>query len=500
MDHPATPIFRRVILPRLVFALLLLSVVWVYAPARTRFFAKDQLFYLAELDGDRSFSAGLRLLDYSAVRQFNKGDELLYRPLLMVGLAAQNAIFKLDFRAWNAANLFAHLLAAWLLFEALWRLRRSPFAHAFALWFALLASNFELVTWNHLGGYMLGYGLLLVAIMALREAILHPDRPRVWWIYGLAIAAAMLIHEIAVIAAVIAVPFAGLLLRRHPGAPRRAAILALLAPLLLFIGLYASHVARCERWLWVDTAGTPAYSIWQLPLHMFYAGQVWITRILAPAATEYLIWPFNRSTWQTPAGAAVQVRILLQFGLWACVGLCIRKSVTRVQLKSAGLFALGLASLLFAYTAMNCWGRPIGVLDVPYYAYFFALFSTLLAYSLLDFTRPSKIGCGIALILLLALCLFNGQNILHASRQVEQIHVPIARYYDAIAKDVRPYMPDPSFTFAIQHSPRHLDPVGNLSHGYPDSGNTRMFSATKLLYGRHYDPLNPRFWVVPGAE
>ena len=38
--------------PRLTFAVLLLLVVWAYFPARTRYFASDQLIYLAELNGD----------------------------------------------------------------------------------------------------------------------------------------------------------------------------------------------------------------------------------------------------------------------------------------------------------------------------------------------------------------------------------------------------------------------------------------------------------------
>lgn len=103
----------------------------------------------------------------------------MYRPLLFAGLAVENAIFKRDFRAWNAANLAVHLFVAYLLFEVLWRLRRTGLACGVALWFALLASNFELVTWNHLGGYMLGYGLLLLALFAAREALAeNAGRPR----------------------------------------------------------------------------------------------------------------------------------------------------------------------------------------------------------------------------------------------------------------------------------------------------------------------------------
>ena len=77
--------------PRLAVALLLvLCGGWAYGPALNRMFAADQLMYFLHLDGETSLSSGLRLLDYTAVREYEKGDELLYRPLLMAWLAAEN--------------------------------------------------------------------------------------------------------------------------------------------------------------------------------------------------------------------------------------------------------------------------------------------------------------------------------------------------------------------------------------------------------------------------
>lgn len=451
--------------PRLAFALLLLLVAWVYLPARTRYFASDQLIYLAELNGDRSWAAGAHLLDYAAERRYNKGDEISYRPLLFAWLAARNALFARDVRAWNAAGLGAHLFAAWLLFETLWRLRRSAFAHAFALWFALLAANLELVTWNHLDGYMLGFGLMLTAFMAAREAARDGSR-LAWALYVPAMFAAMLFHEIAVVAALLAVPFAGFSLRGQTAREKKRALFPLFAPLALYAALYAGHAVRCERLLWTGGTG-PAPSLWHLPLRIALAAGLWITRILFPAAVDFTPRLLDRSLWQTPDGPAAHAALVLQIGLWAGIAWALRRSVSRARLRTERFFVAWIGLLLLAYAALLGLGRDY-ILAVPYYPYFFALFGVVGLYAALDFGRPDRRARIAALVFLLALGALNGLKVRQTSLEIEQIHEPGTRYFDLSERQVRGRLDDPAFTFGIRNAPIDCDVPIHVSIGYPD--------------------------------
>ena len=81
--------------PRLSFVLgLLLLVLPAYAPALNRFFASDQFYYFLEQGYDFRLSSTLRLWDYTAQRQYDKGDELLFRPLTGILLAVETSLFQ----------------------------------------------------------------------------------------------------------------------------------------------------------------------------------------------------------------------------------------------------------------------------------------------------------------------------------------------------------------------------------------------------------------------
>src|SRR5688572_8662097 len=77
----------------------------VYGPALNRVFVADQIWYFLQLEGSTSLGDGLRLYDYSLSRKYAKGDELLFRPLLMAWLAVQNSLFGRDPWGWNASHL-----------------------------------------------------------------------------------------------------------------------------------------------------------------------------------------------------------------------------------------------------------------------------------------------------------------------------------------------------------------------------------------------------------
>src|SRR5262245_31252786 len=133
-----------------------LLVVATYGGAVNRTFAGDQIRYFQELGNDLRLSSTLRLWDYTASRQYTKGDELLFRPLTGILCAVESSLFGYHYRAWNIAQLLLHVAVCLFLFELLVLLVPLRFATALAFLFSVLTANLELVVWNHLAGYLLG--------------------------------------------------------------------------------------------------------------------------------------------------------------------------------------------------------------------------------------------------------------------------------------------------------------------------------------------------------
>ena len=476
---------------RLPFALLLvLGVAWTYYPALDRVFVADQIGYFAELQGKTSLASGFGLLDYVVHRQYARGDQLLYRPLLFTGLAVENAVFRRDFRAWNAANLVVHLLVAYLLFEVLWRLRRTGLACGVAMWFALLAANFELVTWNHLGGYMLGYGLLLLALFAAREADAEHAGRQWLWIYGVAMAGAMLEHEIAVVAGFGVAALALWRRWRKCGRGDRRWLAVALAPVLIYAALYAHHVAQCDRFFWVNPheggAVTAAGRLAALPALLLG----WARHILLPRTGQLAFSALRRSLWM-PATGELTGEVLAALALWAGAGISLWRGFCRQHLKAAWPFGAAMALLILAYAGLNLTGRPAYAMQVPYYDYFPALFGAVGLYALIDFSRVGRVGQTAALAFLLLLAAGNGVLVRRTGERLQEMNRPLARYLEWVERTVRPKLSDPDFSFAVRNVPSALDLTGPLVFGYPDQGMVVTIPLLHFLYGKSYDSATP---------
>ncbi len=477
--------------PRLAVAsLLILCGWWAYGPALNRMFAADQLMYFLHLDGETSLASGLRLLDYTAVREYEKGDELLYRPALMAWLAAENAVFGRDFRRWNLANLVLHLGIAYLLFELLWRLRPTILAGAAAIWFVLLASNFEQVSWNHLGGYMLGFGGLLAALGAARAGATSGEgRDRSWWLCGLALAGAMLLHEIAVVAAFGIGAYVLWMRRRRSGITWMWSNLAWALPLLIYAVLYGFHVARCERWFWADDHGM-AGEAWIVALAAppRLLGE-WVLRILLPGNAALAVWLGDRSHWLAPA------RLWPLGALWAYAGwtgllVCVLPGFSRQRLKAEAPFAGLLLVVLCAYAGINSIGRP-NPGDIPYYAYFPALLGAILLFLPFDFARIGRRRRVWAAGFVLLLALLNGWKTRQISLQVQTDNAVVATHYAWLERQVRPGLARPDYRFSVAGVGADLNPEDPVWRGYPDEEKLESISIYRFLYGKRFDPAAP---------
>ena len=483
--------------------LLLLCGTWTYRPALNRVFAEDQIPYFAELDGETSLGAGLRLADYVVARQYARGDEVLYRPLLFAAMAVENTVLGRDFRAWNALSLALHLLVAYLLFEVLWRMQRTLLACGFALLFALLASNFEQVSWNHLVGYMLGYGLLLAALWAAREMAQDSGGAGAsagWaWAYALAMTGAMLTYEIAV-AASLGVVAHGMWqgYRKPPKSWRRLAA-AWSAPILIYAVLYAFHVGRCTRFWDVNPQAEPVRSWFSWTLQWLWLMWQWIVRILLPDQCRIGGMPFSRSMWMSPVGWG-GMESLLPLASWLGLLVCLRRGFAGRHLKDVGPFGVLLAGLILAYAGMNLIGRPYAQY-VTYYLYFPALLGAVLLYASIDFPRVGRRARAGALAFVLLLALAHGRQTYRTSCQVREINGPAARYGAWLERSLHPHLADPAFTFSIAGAPPELDPEWPLSIGYPDQGIRVSKPISQWLYGKRCAPAAPAdTWAFPGLD
>jgi hypothetical protein len=485
-------IFEKVWWPRLPFAILLIILtVSAYLPSLDKVFLAGQLDYFAELNGETSLASGFRLLDYGANRQYGKGDEVLYRPLLYAVLALENTFFHRDFRLWNTANLVFHLLVTYLLFEVLWRIKPSLMACGVTLFFGLLASNFEQVAWTYRGGYMLGYGLLLVALWAAREIGSEKECSSVrwFWIYGLSMTSAMLFHEIAVIAGFGVIAYVSWCRRRKLNTKWGRFVAAMGAPILIYSILYSFHATQCNRLLWVDTHGVTGSSIeylFYVPLLILY----WLQHIFLPVSGQLVFSYMKFSSWTLPDGALMP-KVLVSVALWIGTLICLRQGFERKHMKESLPFAALIFFLIVSYACIVTLGRFRHALQVSHYDYFSALFGAVLLYSIIDFSRVRRTSKLVAIACILLLSLNNGLEIRNISSRIQAIYGPVAKCLKWVEQAVKPRLSDPDFSFAVKGVPPELNITLWVWVGYPDQGNIIKMSLFDALYGKYYNLATP---------
>jgi len=477
---------------RILFAaVLILCTLYVYFPSLNMVFINDQLSYFLELDGETSLTSGLQLLDYGAQRRYNKGDEVLYRPLLFLFLSLENSLLKRNFKLWNAVKLVLHISLVYLLFEMLWRIRPTSFAFGVAMTFGLLMSNFTLVTSNHLGGYLVGYGLLLTALWAAREMGSAGENTgsRWFWIYGVSMTNAMLFHEIAVIASFAVIAYVGWCRWGKSDIRKKRFVVALGAPILFYAVLYSYHAWQCDRFLWIDPHGTYS-SLIELLLNISLLIVYWLQHIFLPVSGQIVFSFMNYTSWSLPYVKLIP-QIILPGLLWIIVLVCLWQGFERKHFRESLSFAILIFFLIVSYATINVIGRSRNAFQISYYDYFPAFFGAVMLYSLIDFSRVRVTKITVAMICLLLLVLHNGLEIRKNSRLVQEIYKPVASYLELVERQVRPELSQPGFSFLIKKLPPEWDIRIKGYVGYPDQGNVVEMTLLSALYGKYYNAKNP---------
>lgn len=464
----------------------------VYAPARGRVFVTDHINYAAELGGSERLADGLGHLDYSLTRRYYKGDEALYRPLLFAWLATANAWFSYDHVAWNVATLGLHVLVCLALFGFLQAIRPGFLSGLVALLFSVLRSGAELVLWQHLGGYLLGYAFLLVGLGAATRW----SEPRSRLVYVASMTLACFFTE--TMAASVAVIGGFVAWRRRAEAPpltrREAAMLIL--PVALFASAYAARAASAERLTYVDRGRyvdlLEGGNVAELPVNMGRALARWSVEAAAPALIRSEVRPFER--FQSRLGRPADAPTLwLNLALLAAAAVVFRRGLSGAGLRRSAVFA----AMLLAYSGIVCFGRTLyPVTDASYYGYYFSLLAILWVHGALEWDR---VAFRPAVAILLLLIVLHATLTFRLNLQVEEANRGPDRYFRALGAFVDEHRHEPSFTFAVRNPPADADPPYLLLEGYPDASVRRPTTrrVSEILFAPYLDPIRPRVWFTP---
>jgi hypothetical protein len=487
-------------------AVLLLAIAWgVYHPALNRVFAADQLWYLAELHGDRSLVAGLAHLDYAATRQYWKGDELLFRPLLFGWLAIAHSLFGYHYVWWNAANLAFHAAVAWALFGLLKTIGPPSLALPAAALFLVLEPSMELVVWNHLGGYLLACLFFAIGARAFVLVMRQPDRWSPYLVYSIAFTAAALSYEAMVPTALAgALLLIGIVRRRAELRASKAA--ALLAPILIYGSLYAVHISRVERLAFVDRADKQS---------LFAAGNVantfrsvhesitdWIRELTMPTALSLRSSAYSRFSENFTLSFSEPHQALN--ALVAALCLCLlAATVSRRRLRETAPIVVLALSAITAYVFIIGFGRSADeVVGVTYYTYVFALLAGIAIYASVDLGPPRGWKTWTAAALTWAFAAIHAAGTVATAKEVERSNRYASLYLTRIIRFVEAHRSEPGFSFAIDPHAELVDPAIALIEGYPNRPGPGSHGphVTEILFAPFYDRDNPKYRLNAAAE
>ncbi len=469
------PVFPGFVLKSLA-ALLVLAAVngLLYFPARHQPFGLDQLHYMADLNGDRSLSAGMKRLDYCNSRLYWKGDESLYRPLLFGWLGILNSGFGDNYPYWNLMQLSLHVLFCFCFFLLLSQSAGFLMAFIFSLAFSVSPNLFELNVDPHLGGYLWSY---LFFILTLLQIFKMEKCAEAWTnrdMLVLVSAMTLCLFFFEIFNGLILLPVLYLIVSRavakKPGFTlKQLAILAL--PFVVFALLYFFvHAKGSKRISYIDSFGGSLsfeqrfHSKKTILIYVLKTFQDWLALLIAPMPP-------------TPR----------LFGL-AQAALLVFSAVTAVSLRRLGRILLFLGCLL-AYLALLCSGRPAP--PMHHYNFF------LLLYWLLFFYTVDVKRFRLTLLVLLAGLTVSGAVATWAlSKSVESNFAARYDYYLQLKQFIETKKDERSFSFRIeQSSPQGVDPMISLRAGYADDGNAlityRRYS--QIIFARYYEASNPRY-------
>ena len=141
----------------------------VYWPSLFHLFRHDEwYFFLSSKDTLPSWRFIIKYTDWQLYLPY---DRLIFRPLHHCGLALNRVLFDANYTGPHILAFIKHMIAVFLLWFILRRIKKSPVAFFFALLFSLLVTGIDPVIWPHLDAYIITTIFVLLAIYIFDSTI-----------------------------------------------------------------------------------------------------------------------------------------------------------------------------------------------------------------------------------------------------------------------------------------------------------------------------------------
>lgn len=161
----------------------------------------DQIAYFADTADTKDwFSLAIKSYAFNRTREFNPGDELLFRPVLYFLLGTEKWLYGYNFVFWQITGFILHLGVIWWLLKLLLLIRKSIFAPMLTALYSVLYLGMEMVVWHHLHGYVLFVNFALAALYNLYLYDFE-RRTKTWrlWLIAVLLSMASFTYEVGVV-------------------------------------------------------------------------------------------------------------------------------------------------------------------------------------------------------------------------------------------------------------------------------------------------------------
>jgi hypothetical protein len=430
-------------------------------------------------------------VDYAATRQYWKGDESLFRPLLFVWLAVENTLFSYHHVWWNIANVFLHSLVGFSLFRLLVAIRRTWWAFPAAVLFVVLKPPLELVVWNHLGGYLFACLFLTIGLRSFVQLLAAEEHPRSAAMFAASFTAAGLFYETMVPISLLAAMIVMI--------DRRQWKFALLTPALVFGALYVIHAQHVARLLYVDNPEGAALSLFnRVAENLFHAGVAswtWALELAFPAWLVIVPAAFDR--FQIFLSPNIRsFASIFNIALAALALVVAAASISLRQVQRSGPLLLLLAGSLLLYAFVIGLGRPLSlVLSSGYYPYVPGALLIVFGFALIDADRLLGWRALLAGAALAGAVGIHAAGTYAVARETGRLNDSASRLLVRVSRFVDAHKSEPAFTFVIRAHLQSLDPPIALLRGYPDDPAAPILSRrlTEVVFARFYDEAHPKY-------
>ena len=479
------------------FAAIAFFVLIVYSPSLMHAPRADQIMYLTEVGHKKTlWDLTIGCLDLNRHRQFNPGDEVLFRPLAYILLGAEKFFFGYKFLLWQGLGILLHLGVIWCLLRLLLTVFPGWPAIIATAFFAFMFTNMEMVVWHHINSYMVFVIAILVALRYFYGILVSKSiENKKYLAVSLWLLLAAFTHEMGSIAA------AGLGLVLWFLKPKERALVAWVWAVPLIYGALSLLDARIHPFTFTKSL-PPAFAtgIGHTFHNWLYAMGVWTYTGLFPSELQWLFAARNMI-----APSEQELLKPLHFNLWptslamcALAGYiwCLLKQKRRRIWdfkKTIGLTSLAFAVVFAAIIAVGR-GNQVAMWDVlrvnTYYMYIFWVFLVVGLYAVIDWAQVKVEAKQMLAFFIATLILCNAFKLYPAldkqARENNDILV-LVRTMDLLVKE---HGQEPDFSFYVdEHYPgnyiyeelrRKDDPL-------------REYSLIEALYPQYFTSQAPKY-------